>query len=894
MNNPSDPSKLTPMMKQFFGLKKKVPDSILFFRMGDFYEIFGDDATLVAPKLSLTLTSRERGDQQKIPFCGAPHHSAKTYITKLLKMGHRVAIADQTEDPATAKGLVKRDIVQVLSPGCIEDIDDLIPDEPNYLLSLYECPETKSLAVMVVDISTGECRLGNTSERIKLADYLKIFSPKEILVRRFAEESLRQEESEYFQSHNPLVAHLPEHILRDSGSASSRVSQNLGHADFKKLACGEIRGGCELLAATLTYLDSMHATTAQIINVEPLISARRMTLDETAIRDLEIFLSLRRGEAAGSLYKEMNTTVTAAGARLLRSSLAAPFTEKTDIVQRQQDCQKMLEQGVDFLSELRTHLRDFHDIQRLATKLVNGKILPTELVKVRKSLEKAQLLTKLIADIDFSEELTGLSKVCSELDDTLTLLKLWLNDEPGVVGSLEVLRPGSSAEFDKRRDLAVNGHSLVQDYEHNLREETGIGSLKIKKHKTFGLLIEVTKSNLDRVPAYFIRRQTMVNNERFVTDELSELDGKLEEAEAEARKAEHSLYLRLVEKVSDSHERLTLLSQRVASVDLIQAFAYLARERRLVRPKTIAGKTAQNLELKACRHLVVESFVGRHDFMPNDVHFSKDRRHLLITGPNMAGKSTTMRQVALSAIMHQIGCFVPCESATMPVFDRIFTRVGAADDLSKGQSTFMVEMSEAAGILRQASARSLVILDEVGRGTSTQDGLAIASAILEELSTKLGCLSMFATHYHELVPLAEKLKDCANVQVEIEAKNDKIVFTHRLIEGGSSQSFGIEVAELAGIPDHVIKRAKHYLESETLAATSVGATSSQLQAPQKLPITHKDDFEGEAMSRVRRRLLSSDPNKMTPLKALILLEELRGELVNKKDKDIFSEFTLSP
>lgn len=909
MSHPAveDLTTLTPMMRQFFELKARAKDSILFFRMGDFYEIFGDDALEVAPKLELVLTSRERGDKQRIPFCGVPHHSAKNYWIKLLKMGYRIALADQIENPEEAKGLVKRDIVQVLTPGCVDELEGLESDQPNYLLAFHEDPKKRLWALAVIDVSTGDFRCGQVENQQQLLAMISHFRPREVLARQFMLEEVKSWLEPYCQEQHLSFAALPEAGLRDAGLQREKLKQVFGDDQLANFPCGDIAGGSALITAVLHYLEGLHASTKQFLTIQPLLAADVMQLDETAIRDLELFETARRRQSEGSLFRAINETLTPMGARLLRSNLAAPFVSPQKITERQDGVAALLSQA-SLLLGLRERLRACPDLARLSTRVMGAKASPMELSYLREVLRKAIDLAGFLSDSELktAKQFNAIVESLKLAEAPYSLLKKALLDNPSGLGSdLQVIRPGFDLDFDKKRQFSTSGQLEIQNYEQKLRQETGISSLKIKQHKTFGLLIEVTKANLSKVPEDFVRRQTMVNNERFVTEELIELDQNLSVATEQAFEREILIYQQLLADLAQFKREYQQIAEGLSQLDLLQSFAWKAQEEHYQRPKI---STCEHLIIKGGRHPVVESIVGTTQFTPNDIVMEQPIRHLLITGPNMAGKSTAMRQTAIIAILHQIGSYVPAQEAELPLFDRIFTRVGASDDLSRGQSTFMVEMTEAAHILRQASSKSLVILDEVGRGTSTQDGMAIASAILENLVLKKSCFTLFATHYHELVPLADKLPGLAKVQTEVIEDNGKIHFTHRLIEGASGSSFGIEVAKLAGVPETVIERANYYLQQESHNLTGKKQEQDVAILPQKrredivkddvLPLeSHGLALSNEANSaqngasqQLLERIRKINIHKTTPLQALNILDQLKVLVERGEQPELFEDF----
>lgn len=884
---------LTPMLRQFYDLKAKAPEAILFFRMGDFYEIFGDDAEEVAPLLDLMMTSRERGDKNRIPFCGVPHHSARGYWLRLLKLGYSVAIADQVEDPATVKGLVKREIVQILTPGCIDDPEALEADRPNHLLAVYEEPKNKHWALLVIDISTGELKLGNI-KREELDGWLNIYQPKEILARKFMHDELREMSRRIVDKMS--LACLPEAILRDQEEQQKFLGNQFAVTGIEALPCGLVTGGLELLAASFQYLQALKASVSQFLSVRALHDADRMVLDETVRRDLELFETLRRRDSEGSLFRELNHTRTPMGGRLLRHDLARPFLNAAPILERQEAVAEILDQPSEWLGELKVRLKACADLDRLTTRVLSGKAQGGDLHSMRQSLAISLGLRDFLEAMQpKSSLLKAVSRNLLEARAAYEILQATLAEQPGALGSLEVFQEGYDSELDQLCLLSRDGADQIAAYEQGLRASTGISSLKIREHKTYGLLIEVTKPNLSKVPPHFIRRQTMVNNERFLTVELEELDQLLGSASENAQARERLLFQDLLLKVMPHQEILRRVAAELAMLDLMQSFASKAAHDNYVRPRVAADG---QLQLLACRHPVVERWVGKHAFMPNDLELDRGASQMLITGPNMAGKSTVMRQTAIAAIMHQIGSYVPAREALMPIFDRIFTRVGAADDLSRGQSTFMVEMSEAATILRQATAKSLVILDEVGRGTSTEDGLAIASAILEYIALQLKSYTLFATHYHELVAFSTKLPTVRLAKVEVLESKQLFNFTHRLVPGASGSSFGIEVAKLAGIPDRVIQAAKAHMaqHAQPLRGGPVGETSRKKNSP-KPPM--EASFEQQnpnhtalivpAIRIIVERLDRVNVLKTTPLQALAILDELKTTLEQRDQQGLFSE-----
>jgi DNA mismatch repair protein MutS len=884
----NDTANLTPMMRQYFELKAKVPDAIILFRMGDFYEIFGDDAETVAPKLQLVLTSREKGQDQRVPFCGVPHHSARNYWIKLLRMGFKVAFVDQVEDPKTAKGLVRREITKVLSPGCIDDPEVLSPDDPNFLTACYEDPKLRIWAFAQVEVSTGEFRLGRAESLEACMQLVRQTGSCQVLVRLIHQETFARGLNHQQQEVQVLVDTLPEAPLKDKKCRTTILADVFGSSEIAAMPCGEVTGGAELAASILQYMIDSKLSCRPFTTIRPLQESNTMVIDPVAVRDLELLASARRGDSTGSLLREINRTCSPMGSRLFRHLLLHPLTDPKQILTRQSAAFALTEVGRSPLANLRENFSNTPDSERLLSRILSGTASTRDLASIREALRKCRTVLNFIEDHQllhapfFAEIAQNLNRYVEPLND----LQCALLESPGDLGFGNlVFEPAFSAELAHLNLAGSSGMSRVEAYEESLRRQTNINSLKIKQHKSFGLLIEVTRANAAKVPSDFIRRQTMVNCERFVTLELQDLCTELESAQDKAIQLESELYSRLIARLAEHREVFLKISHSMAWFDIIQSFAWKALESRFCLPRISVDAS---LKLKAARHPVVEHFVGSHQFHPNDIELDSTQHHVLITGPNMAGKSTIMRQVALIAILHQMGGLVPAIEAELPVFDRIFTRIGASDDLSRGQSTFMVEMTEAATILRQATAKSLVILDEVGRGTSTEDGLALATAIFESLVSRINCYTLFATHYHELVPIAEKLGRVRLMQNEVRKEGESIRFTHRFIRGFAESSYGIEVAKLAGIPQDVIERARFMLAEHKSNASH--APTETLEAS-VIPAKTGPLFETEEPSRSERDLISRikkiNINRLTPLNALLILNELRESIENRYQAGLF-------
>lgn len=774
---------MTPMLQQYFDLKKQCDDkTILFFRMGDFYEIFGEDALHIAPLLNIMITHRNK--EEKMPFCGVPHHSYRPYCRKLVDHGFKVAVAEQIASNNN-RGILRRQIVKVITPGLRDDLDSLDADCPNYLASIYEEPRSRRCSLILADISTGELRLGQFTNCQQALSFIDNNNPQEILARLFQHEILQKRYRDKI-----TLSKMSETVIIDTNERQRVLSGFLTPTILARFVEHEQIN----LAAFACYLQKNSQALDNFLTVKPLISEQEMSLGTNVVRDLEIFATLQTGNTKESLYATINNTLTPMGARLLRHSLLHPLTAPDQLAKRQQHVTEFVKSGYSYLEELRLLLKGYPDLERLSNRLLSRRITPEQLATIAKSLVRTS---------QFAEHLSFTEHCQQQLEELQTLLQQALIERPGRLGSgIEVFRPEYNSTLGQHIELATHGEEKIADYEQLLRKQTAIISLKIKRHKSFGLLIEVSRVNLNKVPDYFIRRQTMVASERFVTEQLMELDALLANAVNKAIECEAELYTSLVNQLAGYHQPLLQLSKAIARFDFTQNSAFIALRNDYCQPQI-----GERIDLKRSRHPVIESLLGRHAFVANDIEIDNQAKTMVVTGPNMAGKSTIMRQVAISAIMHQSGLFVPATQATLPIFDNIFTRIGASDNITAGQSTFMVEMTETSTILREASPNSLVIVDEIGRGTSTADGLALARAILENLAL-ISCYCIFSTHFHELLPATSEIAGIKNMQTEVQQDG---YFSHRLVSGYCSQSFGIKVAELAGLPAKVIDNAKNFL-----------------------------------------------------------------------------------
>lgn len=858
----------TPVMRQFFAAKAECPDAILFFRLGDFYEMFYDDAVRAAELLELTLTSRGKGpDGERIPMAGVPHHAAAGYLARLLAAGERVALCEQMADPSQVKGVVPRQIVRVVTPGLCHDPASLDARTNNYLTAVVaegEDGEGESVALASLDISTGELEVSRAASQTELISELLRLEPREIILNdRLEDSSWLQLACAGLAQHLPQTSvrrrlepevrsHWPEPAswLADASNAEQRaVSLALGYAQES------LRG------ADVT----IHRASRGGIDAS-------LALDDAAVRNLELVKTLR-GERHGSLLAHLDHTMTALGARALRKRMLAPSQSLAQIHAWSSAVEQLFVDG-RARNAIREALRSVRDIERLAVRAEMALAHPRDLAALRASLEATRTLARI--DIACVREQFGQLDLCDDIRD---LLDTELAAEPPVAASGPgVIRAGVSATLDELRELAASGKEFVARLEERERQRTGIGSLKIKYTRVFGYYLEVTKSNLGSVPDDYQRKQTIANGERYITEELNELQDKILSAQDRALKLEVELFAKMRAKVGAAATRLHALASQIAAIDVAAALAEVAVLHDYVRPQMHAEKA---IELVQSRHPIVETLLPAGSFIANDISLDvAGERFAMITGPNMAGKSTVMRQVALAVVMAQMGGFVAARQARIGVVDRILTRVGASDSIAHGQSTFMVEMTETASILKQASERSLVIVDEIGRGTSTYDGLAIAWAVAEYLHETTGCMTLFATHYHELCTLASKAPgSLVNLHVAATSEGQRMVFVHELRRGSASRSYGVDVARLAGLPSAVLARAQALLSSFE-SEKKRGLVQGELFAPQAAK-TSAGQAEGSAASevqRVRDSLGSIDLNEVTPIDAWHLLRELQQKL----------------
>ena len=843
----------TPLLQQYREIKSRHQGSILFFRMGDFYEMFYDDAELASRVLSITLTSRGDG----VPLAGVPVKAATDYLRQLVKSGHRVAICEQVEDPKLAKGIVRREVVETVTPGSVLDESFISGNQNNFLVALAAGAERTGLAA--IDMSTGEFVL-ETIDSGALEEALARFSPAEIVVSPDLpvkwEGALRTERERW--EFDPELAR-PD--LAQRFSLASLDGLGLAPDDWPAIgAAGALlRYVSELQPAGLPHLSRPQVRRSE----------SHLWLDEMTRRNLELVEPLRAGARGSTLLEVIDCTVTPMGARLLRRWLLSPLCDQGEIELRL-DAVEVLTRDGRGRERLREALDGVRDLERLTGRVAAGRATPRDMGALRDSFVRLpDVLESLtgLAGAERSNILGGITNGFDLLGDLAASLKAALTDRPPAnISEGEVIRPGFDPALDELRGLRDGGKQFIASLQQRERERTGIGSLKVGFNKVFGYYLEITHAHAGRVPSDYERRQTLSGAERFVTPELKEYESKILGAEDGITQRESELIGQLRGTVARETGRIQQVARSLSQLDVFAALAQGAVRDRYVRP-TVTGDF--ELALVECRHPVIERLMSRESFMPNDVFFDLSARVLLVTGPNMAGKSTILRQIGLCVLLAQMGAFVPAASARIGVVDRLFTRVGASDNLARGQSTFMVEMSETSAILHNATAKSLVLLDEIGRGTSTYDGVAIAWAVTEHLHDRVGCKTMFATHYHELMQLPERLQHARNFNVAVREQGDKVIFLHRLEPGGTDRSYGIHVAQLAGLPRAVIARANEMLQ------TLEGEHRVVPGEPERLDPTQLPLFGDPVPHPMMEELRALNLDGMTPLEALNRLAELQ-------------------
>lgn len=865
------PAHLTPMFRQWRQLKQQYPDCLLMFRMGDFYELFGEDAEVAARALELTLTARDAGHGQRIPMCGIPYHAVDRYLPRLVRQGFKAAIAEQIEDPREARGLVKRDIVRIVTPGTLTEETLLEARQNNYLVALADAPREYALAV--ADVSTGEFRvtaLRGEDARERLLDELERLAPAEVLWPLT------------MQSDPALQAAIEERTgarvtVTESGDTTTKpgaelLCRHFGVANLDAFGVADQPLMIEAAATALRYVaETQRSAARQISALAVYTTADHMNLDAATRRNLELVATIREGAGGqGTLLWLLDATMTAMGARLLRYRLVRPLT-RLALIEERLEAVDAFARDVLRREDVRRTLWRMADIERLVSKAATARALPRDLVALRTALQRLPTLRRLIHGMP-SRRLAELAEQLADLSDLVELLEAALVDDPPAnLKDGGFIREGYSPELDELRRLGVEGKEWIAALEAREREATGIASLKVGFNQVFGYYIEVTRPNLALVPAHYIRKQTLANAERFITPDLKEWEAKVLSADEKLLELEQRLFAELRGVVAEQAAPLLATARAIAEIDVHSALAHVAAERGYVRPTM---NESDRIVIRNGRHPIVEATQTDQPFVPNDTELDSQTSQIhIVTGPNMAGKSTYLRQVALIVLMAQCGSFVPAERAEIGVVDRIFTRIGAQDDLAMGRSTFMVEMTETAHILHHATARSLVILDEIGRGTSTYDGLSIAWAVVEYLHDRerSGAKTLFATHYHYLNELEERLERVRNYRVAVAEEGNTVRFLHRIEPGGTDRSYGIEVGRLAGLPDWVVHRAGQILGS----FESRGDGEWEVPEAPAPGVVQLRLFDDVGPHPVIEALRSLDVMRLTPIEAICKLHELQ-------------------
>jgi len=861
---------LSPMMQQYFEIKEKNPNTILFFRLGDFYEMFYEDAKLASRELELTLTGRDCGQEERAPMCGIPFHSYESYVARLVAKGYKVAICEQMEDPALAKGLVKRDIIRVITPGTVLESSMLDETRNNFICSI--CVDGTTAGICFADISTGELhattlRDGNLSELLK--NDLSRYSPREILINQNILELA--ELPKFIKERLSASLELLDNTEYLQKTCSSLVLDQFSKENLDDLNLADKPELVRAIGALLSYLKRTQRIGIERINgIDLYTGAQFMHLDLNARRNLELLETMRNKEKRGSLLWVLDKTRTAMGKRLIRSWIEQPLLSPAQIGRRLNAVEELLQDAIlrDSIAE---QLSGIHDLERLMSRIVYGSANGRELRSLSAAITRLPTLKELLKGVK-SDLLTGIYENIDILKDVFQLIDHSIVEEPPfTIREGGMILPGYNEELDLLKGDMSDGRGIVAQIEAQERARTGIPKLKVGYNRVFGYYIEISNGYKDQAPPEYIRKQTLTNCERFITPELKELEGKILGAHDKSVQLEYQLFDAVRKDVAAQLTRVQQTAHAVAQLDVLTSFAQVSAYQNYVRPNVnLDGK----IILKESRHPVVEMLLDA-PFVPNDVTLDKDENRVaIITGPNMAGKSTYMRQTALIVIMAQIGCFVPASYAEIGITDKIFTRVGASDDLASGQSTFMVEMSEVADIIRNATNNSLLILDEIGRGTSTFDGMSIARAVLEYVANKqsLGAKALFATHYHELTELEDLVSGVKNYNIAVKKRGDDITFLRRIVRGGADDSFGIEVAKLAGVPNEIVNRAKHILaELESGQYVSMPKNRGPKQEVQddiQLSLTPPNETE------IMDRLKKLDVNTLTPIECMNTLFEL--------------------
>ncbi len=875
-------AELTPMMQQYLQVKQQYNDCIVFFRLGDFYEMFFEDAELASRELEITLTGRDCGLEERAPMCGVPYHSANLYISKLIQKGYKVAICEQVEDPSQATGIVKREVVRVVTPGTIIEQSFLDEKTNNYILAVYY--QDGEYGIAYADISTGEFGTicpGTQNEQNVIEEVVKT-DPKEIVVNDKC--IMETELPSAIKNRLNINVNKYEDWAFTKENAQRRIKEHFKVAGLEGLGLGELPNNVRAVGALLQYLSDTQKVDMKHINkLDIYYSEEHMILDSWTRRNLEIVETLRTKEKKGTLLWLLDKTQTAMGGRMLRKWIEQPLVDCGEIGKRLDGVEEVKE-NIQLMDKIRTCTRSIYDIERLLGRIVYGNANARDLLALAQSLKQLPGLKEVLTDCN-SPILQEVRDNTDLLEDIGELIEASIHQDPPVsIKEGGIIKDGYLSEIDNLRRASSEGRQWVASLEKRERERTGIKSLKVGYNKVFGYYLEITRANLEQAPDDYIRKQTLANAERYITPELKEMENTILTAHEKIISLEYQTFAEIREKIAGQVERIKSTAYYVAVLDCIYSLAKTAYDNRYVKPRVVGG---EGIEIKDGRHPVVEKMMDANRFVPNDTYLDCNKNQLcIITGPNMAGKSTYMRQVALIVLMAQIGSCVPASYCKIGVADRIFTRVGASDDLASGQSTFMVEMSEVANILNNATSRSLLILDEIGRGTSTFDGLSIAWAVIEYIADKnnIGARTLFATHYHQLTELEGKLEGVKNYCIAVKERGDDIIFLRKVIRGGADQSYGIQVAGLAGLPKAIITRAREILNK--LEESDIAKQGHVVSAKNNSEGSEQIDMFGYRYAGLLKEIAKTDINSITPLQAMNILSRLKEKSIGLVGEEV--------
>ena len=870
----------SPMMQHYLQTKEEYPDCILFYRLGDFYEMFFEDAKIVSRELELTLTGKSCGQEERAPMCGVPFHAYESYMNRLVAKGYKVAICEQMEDPKQAKGMVRREVIRVVTPGTNINEQALDEGKNNYIMCIVSLSD--QFGVATADVTTGDFFVTEVDSKRRLLDEIYKFSPTEVVCN----EALFMSglDIDDLKNRVGIVLYSLENWYFDDSLCENTLKEHFRVNSLEGLGLADLECGMIASGSLLKYLyETQKNSLEQISAIHPYTTGKFMVLDSSTRRNLELVETLREKAKRGSLLWVLDKTKTAMGARMLRSFVEQPLIEKEEIEGRLDAIEELMQRAID-REELREYLNPVYDLERLLTRITYQSANPRDLTAFKSSIGMIPHIRGILLELQ-SKEIQGICEDMDTLEDLYTLIDAAIEEEPPItVREGGIIKDGYHEEIDRLREAKSQGKNWLAELEAKEREKTGIKNLKIKFNKVFGYYLEVTNSFKDLVPDYYTRKQTLTNAERYITPELKEMEDMILGAEDKLVQLEYELFRELREQIAKNVVRIQKTAKALAKIDVFASLALISEQNHYCRPSLNQNG---RIDIKNGRHPVVEKMINNDMFIANDTYLDNQKNRIsVITGPNMAGKSTYMRQTALIVLMAQIGCFVPAETADIGIVDRIFTRVGASDDLASGQSTFMVEMTEVANILRNATSKSLLILDEIGRGTSTFDGLAIAWAVIEHISnTKLcGAKTLFATHYHELTELEGKLSGVTNYCIAVKEKGDDIVFLRKIVQGGADKSYGIQVAKLAGVPETVISRAKELVEE--LSDADITAAVKDLTSPKKKPKVEMDMAQMSLFDTVQdndiiEELKGIDIGNLTPMEALNTLYNLQNKIKNR-------------